>query len=228
MVTELIAIVKTALRIVKFLSSADSAFVSKLITSTLKSMGLAPTMKNINALTKFAENVLNRQKVKFLNSLDRQVKKLSPIDVKKFNKWISSVDGDVNKPVTIQPDAKQGIQGVGQAQFVLSSWIDWIMWKPKSKDNIYGTLWIRVKTASFTNPLGIYQFPKHGHPHGYGPYVHKKVYLSMLWALGAGSVFWALFYRQWYYAHRGIGYGLTYRKNRYYIGRSNKRYYVPR
>ncbi len=227
MIPELIALIKTIIKIVNALSTVEKGTFIKLLSKTAKSLGvklLGETgLNDIPKIVNATNKLINANKTKYLDGFTKQMGKLLPKEVKTINGLFKSKD---TRDKLIHQNA--------EIVYVVSSWIDWIAWKPLSPNNIYGTLWIRVKHASFANPSGIYQFPKHGHPHGYGPYVRKDVYLWMCLTIGAGTVFWATFYRSWYYTHRGIGYGLTYRKlkgdtgRRYYIGKTKKRYYVPR
>lgn len=233
MIPQLIALIKTIIKIAGQLKAGDAKIFTDIMSKTAKSLGARlmneTGISQVKKVMGVSERLLNLNPVKYLETFEKQVRNLLPKDLATLNKIINQRQNKLMNTNIVGTPLK-----LVDIVFVRSSWIDWIAWKPMSSNQMFGTLWIRVKTASLTNPSGIYQFPKPGHPHGYGPHVHRDVFILMSLALGAGTVFWETFYRTWYYAHRGIGYGLTYRKRgndsgkRYYIKKTNKRYWVPR
>lgn len=208
------------------LSTAERNAFAKVLTNTTKSFGAKitkqPGINGILSLQKVSERLLNNKRLKFVESFERQMSKLLPKDMQLINKSIQKMKKGQNQLVNSRiPNTPLKLLDI---VFVHSSWIDWIAWKPMSNNALFGTLWIRVKRASLQNPSGIYQFPKPNHPHGYGPHVNRSVFLFMCMALGAGKVFWAMFYRSWYNTHRRINYyGLEYKKIK---GDTGKRYYI--
>ena len=226
MITELIAIIKLIIKLFGKLSTIERNAFIKVLTNTAKSFGAnvmnQPGLNGILSLQKTSERLLNNKRLKFVESFEKQIGKLLPKDMQLINKSIQKMtkaqSAVSNSRIPGTPIKLLDIV------FVHSSWIDWIAWKPMSNNAQYGTLWIRVKRASLQNPSGIYQFPKPRHPHGYGPHVNRNVFLFMCMALGAGKVFWEMFYRAWYNTHRRINYyGLEYRKR---PGDTGKRYYI--
>lgn len=97
----------------------------------------------------------------------------------------------------------------GTQVFLSSSWIQWAIWVPISQGSNKGVLTLKLRTRSRVNPSGVYTFPLHGHPHGYGDYVDRMVYEVLRFSSSAGTDFWRVFYRDWYNTHRGIGYALA-------------------
>lgn len=94
----------------------------------------------------------------------------------------------------------------GAQVFLSSSWIQWAIWVPISEKSNKGVLTLKLRTKSFNNPSGVYTFPLHGHPHGYGNYVDRSVYEILKFSSSAGTDFWRVFYRSWYNTHRGVNY----------------------
>lgn len=226
MIPELISLIRLIIKVFGTLAKVEQGAFIKVLTNTAKSFGVKALKQTgigeVLQVKKTAERLLSAKKVKYVEAFEKQVGKLLPKDMQLINKSIQKM----TKAQSVVSNSK--IPGTPikllDIVFVHSSWIDWIAWKPMSNNAQYGTLWIRVKRASLQNPSGIYQFPKPGHPHGYGPHVNRSVFLFMCMALGAGKVFWAMFYRAWYNTHRRIGYyGIEYKKIK---GDTGKRYYI--
>lgn len=226
MITELISLIRLIIKIFGTLAKVEQGAFIKVLTNTAKSFGVKALkqagISEVQQVKRTAERLLNTKKVKYVEAFEKQIGKLLPKDMNVVNKVIhNTLQGQKAKVPGMIPGTPLKIMDI---VFVKSSWIDWIAWRPMSSNQMYGTLWIRVKHASLQNPGGIYQFPKPSHPHGYGPHVNRNVFIFMSWALGAGKVFWEMFYRAWYNTHRRIGYyGLEYRKR---PGDTGKRYYL--
>ena len=192
MIPQLVALIKTIIKIVGQLKAGDAKVFTDIMSKTAKSLGARlmneTGISQVKKVMGVSERLLNLNPVKYLNAFEKQVRGLIPKDLATLNKIIAQRQNKVlNTNIVGTPLKALDIV------FVRSSWID-----------------------------------------GYGPHVHRDVFILMSLALGAGTVFWEMFYRTWYYSHRGIGYGLTYRKRgndsgkRYYIKKTNKRYAVPR
>lgn len=148
------------------------------------------TKEKAKKTIKYLEKEILRNPVKVMEQLD---KKLNIEDKRKLSNIISS-------------------NNEGKQVFLSSSWIQWAIWVPISENSTKGvlTLKLRVKRSVLglppPNPSGVYTFPLHGHPHGYGDYVDRSVYDVLRFSSSAGTDFWRVFYRSWYNTHRGVNY----------------------
>jgi len=151
----------------------------------------------IKAVAKLEEikSVINKTITKLQREILRNPRKVMELLDKKLN-----VE-DKRKISNLLSSNNEGTQ-----VFLSSSWIQWAIWVPIAKDSNKGALTLKLRTYSANNPSGVYTFPLHGHPHGYGNYVDKSVYEILRFSSSAGTDFWRVFYRAWYNTHRGIGY----------------------
>lgn len=144
---------------------------------------------------------------KSIATLERQIAR-NPLDV------IKNIDKKLTQQEKNILSNYLSANNEGQQVFLSSSWIQWAIWVPVGESKTLGTLTIKIKGGSANNPSGVYTFPLHGHPHGYGQYVPRFVYDILRVSSSAGADFWLYFYRSWYNVHRRVNYLLPMHKKR--------------
>lgn len=193
------------IRLLFALLESEGIVMTKEISSILRKIGAVSNFspssileKEIKKQTKQALNSIIKDyenKLRVLKGLQSNPAKIVDLINKKLNQDEKTKLGERLS------ENKEGIQ-----VFLSSSWIEWAIWTPVLPKQNLGTLTLKLKTPSKNNPSGIYNFPLHGLPTGYGPYVPREVYEMLKISASAGTTFWQVWYRKWYNTHRKIEY----------------------